>query len=63
MKFDREDFLKTYKGKRSFTETMYYSKFIEVINNEQLLNNFKFCNDVLGVPPVKVFINYFSLSK
>ncbi len=39
-------------------EGRYYKAFLELLQDEKLLNKIKFCNDVLSVPPIKTFIFY-----
>jgi len=58
-KFDREKFNQIYKGTASFCETKYFQKFMEMLSDERLLENIKFANDVLGVPPVESMIKYY----
>lgn len=60
MKWDEEDFLKRYRGMERFVtnEREYYSLFLELMQNNDLLGQIKFANDVLGVPPLKSFVLY-----
>lgn len=60
MDWNEETFLKTYKGTETFVtvEREYYSLFLELLKNEQLLAHIRFANDTLGVPPLKTFILY-----
>jgi len=60
MLFDQSDFLSKYKGKASFVETSpYYSTFLSFLDNADLINHVIFCNDVLQLPPVYVFVKYY----
>lgn len=56
--WNEENFLKTYKGTESFvmTEREYYSLFLDLLKDEELLARIRFANDVLGVPPLKTFV-------
>lgn len=58
--FNEQDFLKTYRGTESFVtnEGKYYKLFLELLQNDELLDKIKFANDVLGIPPIKTFIIY-----
>lgn len=58
MNWDEENFLKTYKGTESFVEneSEYYSLFLDLLKDEELLAHIRFVNDVLGVPPLKTFV-------
>lgn len=60
MDWDKENFLRTYKGTETFVnaEGEYYALFLELLNEEELLGHIRFANDVLGVPPLKTFILY-----
>ena len=58
--FNEQDFLRTYRGTESFVtnEGKYYKLFLELLQNDELLDKIKFANDVLGIPPIKAFILY-----
>lgn len=58
MDWYEEDFLKTYKGMRTFMdeEGGYYSLFRELLKDEELLSHIRFANDTLHVPPLKTFV-------
>ena len=60
IEFNEHDFLRTYRGTESFVtnEGKYYKLFLELLQNDELLEKIKFANDVLGVPPLKTFILY-----
>jgi len=60
IEFNEQDFLKTYRGTETFVtgESKYYKLFLELLQDEELLEKIKFANDVLSVPPVKTFILY-----
>lgn len=60
IQFDEQDFLKTYRGTESFVteDGKYYKLFLELLKDDGLLDKIKFCNDVLGIPPIKTFIIY-----
>ena len=60
MEFDERKFLKTYRGTESFitNESKYYNSFLELLQNDELLEKIKFANDVLRIPPIKSFIKY-----
>ena len=59
MEFDEKDFLRTYKGKTGFVnESIYYNYFRESLNDEKLLEHIVFCNDVLQLPPIYIFVKY-----
>lgn len=60
MQFNQEAFLKKYKGKRTFVnESKYYSLFLESLENKDLYDKIVFCNDVLQLPPIYVFVKYY----
>ncbi|MDB2102643.1 hypothetical protein PMW00_06345 [Clostridium paraputrificum] len=51
------EFAKTYKAHGSFINSgSLWDKCIDTVGNVELLNHIIFCNDVLKVPPVKVFL-------
>lgn len=58
--FNERDFLRTYRGSEKFVtnESRYYDLFLELLQDEALLEKIKFANDVLGVPPLKTFVLY-----
>ena len=58
--FNEQDFLRTYRGTESFVtnESKYYKLFLELLQDDELLEKIKFANDVLGIPPIKTFILY-----
>lgn len=60
IKFDEQDFLRTYRGTETFVtnERKYYKLFLELLQNGELLQNIKFANDVHAIPPLKTFILY-----
>lgn len=60
MEFNEKDFLRTYRGTEKFIteETKYFKLFLELLQDEKLLENIKFANDVLKVPPIKTFVTY-----
>ena len=63
MNWDEETektFLKTYKGTKTFItfERTYYSLFLELLKDEELLSHIRFANDTLNIPPLKTFILY-----
>lgn len=60
MNWNEERFLNTYKGTEKFITDgrEYYSLFLELLNDEDLLAHIKFCNDVLHVPPLETFVRY-----
>ena len=61
MKWNEENFLKTYKGTEKFVTDEgreYYLIFLELLKNEALLSHIKFANDVLRESPLKTFILY-----
>ena len=57
-KFDEQKFLIKYRGSEKFIteEKKYYNLFLELLENNDLLDKIKFANDVLQIPPVKTFI-------
>ncbi len=58
--FDVNDFLSVYKGKRAFVEeSEYFTLFLEMLQDEKLCEHIRFCNDVLQIPPVYVFVKYY----
>ena len=59
-KFDAQDFLKRYRGTETFVteEKKYYNAFLKLLENEALLQNIKFSNDELHIPPIRTFITY-----
>ena len=58
--FDEQEFLRIYRGTESFVtnESKYYKLFLALLQDDELLEKIKFCNDVLNVPPIKTFIIY-----
>lgn len=58
MNFDVKDFNKTYRGTEKFCSTKYFTKFLDLLEDKDLLDKIKFINDYLKIPPVKVFIAY-----
>lgn len=60
IQFNEQDFLRTYRGTESFitNENKYYKLFLELLQDDELLEKIKFANDVLGIPPIKTFILY-----
>lgn len=54
--FDVLEFRKIYKGTTLFTESEYFFKFVECLDNADLLNHIKFCNDFLQLPPIYIKI-------
>ncbi|MBO4472413.1 MAG: hypothetical protein J5765_01255 [Clostridia bacterium] len=58
--FDTDDFLRTYKGKRSFVEgSPYFETFLKSLEDLELYDKIRFCNDVLQIPPVYTFVKYY----
>ena len=56
----QEDFLSTYKGKRTFVnESEYYTWFLNGLSDNKLLDHIIFCNDVLQLPPIYVFTKFY----
>ena len=60
MEFNEQLFLEKYRGMESFLSEgrNYFDDFLLLLENKQLLNNIKFANDVLGIPPLYTFIHY-----
>ena len=60
MNWNEENFLKVYKGTETFVvkECEYYALFLDLLQDDDLLDHIRFANDVLGVPPLKSFILY-----
>lgn len=58
--FDEEEFLRNYRGSEKFlTEgKKYYAAFLELLQDEELLEKIRFANDVHKIPPLKSFILY-----
>ena len=58
--FNEQEFLRIYRGTESFVtiESKYYKLFLELLQDDDLLEKIKFANDVLGTPPIKTFIIY-----
>ncbi|MBQ8446442.1 MAG: hypothetical protein IJX31_01545 [Clostridia bacterium] len=56
--FDVQDFLMVYKGKKTFVEeSPYFSFFLKNLEeNADLFKHIRFCNDILQLPPIYVFI-------
>lgn len=53
----RADFPKRYKRFSGFIDSGdLWDRFNAAIHDDQLMRNIKFCNDVMLIPPVKVFI-------
>lgn len=50
------DFKSTYRPYAYFTSNPLWIMCIETVKNVKLMNNIIFCNDVLLLPPVKVFL-------
>ena len=58
--FDTDDYLRLYKGKRAFVEgSPYFETFLKSLEDLDLYDKIRFCNDVLKVPPVYTFIKYY----
>ena len=55
-KFDVENFCTVYRGTREFVLTKYFTKFFELLGNEELLDKIKFANDTFEIPPVKTML-------
>ena len=59
--FNTEKFNMKYKGTRKFCETSeYYPLFLSSLQDEKLYEHIVFCNDVLNLPPIIVFVKYYS---
>ena len=58
--WNEQNFLKTYRGTEQFITggEKYYKLFLELLENEKLLSQIRFANDVLNIPPLKTFILY-----
>ena len=58
--FDERDFLKRYRGTEKFIREgeKYYRAFLDLLQDNSLLEKIKFANDVLGAPPLSTFILY-----
>ena len=58
--FNENEFLKTYRGSEKFIVEgeKYYKLFLELLEDDDLLEKIKFANDVLGIPPLTTFIFY-----
>ena len=58
--FNEDEFLKTYRGSEKFIVEgeKYFKLFLELLEDDDLLEKIKFANDVLGVPPLTTFILY-----
>lgn len=60
--FDTEAFNNKYKGTRKFSESsQYYTLFMRSLTDEKLYEHIVFCNDVLKLPPVYVFVKYYNI--
>ena len=58
--FDTDDFLRTYKGKRAFVEgSPYFETFLKSLEDLELYDKIRFCNDVLQIPPIYTFVKYY----
>ena len=61
--FVNDNFLNLYIQYRGFKEKVEYKKYwdlcIKAINDEKFLEGVIFCNDVLNIPPVKVFLKHY----
>lgn len=56
----QSDFLSKYKGKTSFVnESKYYKYFVESLDDKKLYEHIFFCNDVLHLPPIYVFVKFY----
>ena len=56
----QKDFLGKYKGKTSFVnESVYFKYFAESLDEKKLHEHIIFCNDVLHLPPIYVFVKYY----
>lgn len=59
--FDKEAFNSKYKGTRKFTEeSEYYRLFLDSLKDKTLYEHMRFCNDVLQIPPIYVFVKYYA---
>ena len=56
----QSDFLSKYKGKTSFTESKYYKYFVKSLDDKELYEHIVFCNDILRLPPIYVFVKYYN---
>lgn len=57
MDFDIVKFNKTYRGTKWFAEeSKYFDAFLRDIQDDELMSHIKFCNDVLQLPPVYVYV-------
>ena len=55
--FDIVKFNKTYRGTKWFAEeSKYFDAFLRDIQDDELMSHIKFCNDVLQLPPVYVYV-------
>lgn len=58
--FNTDDFLRNYKGKRSFVEgSPYFETFLKSLEDLELYDKIRFCNDVLQIPPIYTFVKYY----
>lgn len=56
----QDDFLIRYKGKTSFVnESKYYKFFVDSLDDQKLYEHIVFCNDVMQLPPIYVFVKYY----
>ena len=62
-KLVNDNFSKMYNQYRSFMEKVEYKAYwdlcIKSINDPKFLSGVIFCNDVMTIPPVKVFLSYY----
>ncbi len=59
--FNTDAFNRKYKGTRKFSEnSKYYQLFLRSLQDEKLYEHIVFCNDVLHVPPIYVFVKYYA---
>ncbi len=53
----KADFRKKYRRFSNFVDSGHlWDRIIEITKDAELMRNIKFCNDVLKIPPVKIFV-------
>ena len=60
VEFNEQEFLRIYRGTETFVtnESNYYKLFLELLQDDALLEKIKFANDVMKIPPIRTFITY-----
>ena len=58
MNFDVKDFVTRYHMSGKFVNTAYFAEFLKDVQNDELMEHIRFCNDVHKIPPVLSYVRY-----